>query len=438
VGTLLFGLILAMLMLAPLAAWATSGGTTIDVSDNSSPAGIGWTYANGIYTVTGPQGVTIQGATIANRVVVSSGANVNITLNGANIYRSGDASGTRTACAFDMTGATVHLTFGGDASINALLSGTGCAGLLVPAGSTLTIDGGAANFLYAGSADNPGSIVGSAGIGGGAGNNDSGTIIIKGGSVRASAGITFDPTRGGAGIGGGSRGASGDILIYGEATQVLARRGGSRARDIGTGSDGAGGHVFVALPQGRLFNAAGEDTGNPVLFTATLASAGTVAATLPAPFNAMPFNTPIDLLTRLTTTGKTLSVITTFTTDSVAFTLPGYGALSGTGKQLKALGAMFPFQASAATVIADATLAIVALTIVGLAGLALTTMRRKRTLLCSVALCSVALCSAVLIGFFATLPAHAQATINGGQTVTVPGDHSSAWNAGIGYGDMTI
>ena len=85
--------------------------------------------------------MTTSGATTTDCITVASGVNADITLDGVSIDRSADVSQTSTACAFNMTGATVSLTLQGN---SALTSGEGAAGLQAPAGSTLFIDGSGA------------------------------------------------------------------------------------------------------------------------------------------------------------------------------------------------------------------------------------------------------------------------------------------------------
>ncbi|MDR2011930.1 MAG: Ig-like domain-containing protein [Rhodanobacter sp.] len=205
------------------------------------------------------------------------------------------------------------------------------------AGGSITISGGTVTAT---------GYRGGAGIGGGDFVGAGGSITINGGVVTATG------NGGSAGIGGSDGAASGDILIYGEATVVTATNGGSGAQDIGEGGlgGGVGGHVFVALVQGNLLDNTPAEIGNPVLFTADPSSTGTVKATLPAPFDAAPFGTPpIDLLTGLdpAPNGKTLSIITTFTTENIDFQLSGYflnlPTLPLTGDDLNAPGATVPF-----------------------------------------------------------------------------------------------
>ena len=85
---------------------------------------------------------TISGTTTADKIVVSSCATANITMNDENI----DVRGATKACAFDLTGATVNPTLSGT---NKLKSYAGPAGLQVLAGANLTITADSTGSLKA-------------------------------------------------------------------------------------------------------------------------------------------------------------------------------------------------------------------------------------------------------------------------------------------------
>jgi methionine-rich copper-binding protein CopC len=163
-------IILLCLLLAGSSAWAQT--TTYNINDGSLVLGSGTYIINGTGTVT------------SNSITVTGGATANITLNNVNI----DAVGNLTV-AFSMAGATVNLTLTGT---NSLKSGTSVAGLQVPSGSWLTING--TGSLTATGGNN------SAGIGKsnlGANLGSSGDITINSGTVIANG------QGSGAGIGGG-------------------------------------------------------------------------------------------------------------------------------------------------------------------------------------------------------------------------------------------
>lgn len=183
--------------------------------------------------------------TKTNTITVEGGLsdNVNITLSGVNI----DAPGTSGSCAFSIgSGSTVNLTLTGT---NTLKSGSGCAGLAVPEGASLTIKEDSGSLTAIGGS-------GGAGIGGGRGTDGSGgssggngvaggTITIEGGTVTATG-------NGGAGIGGGTGGygtssssdksggtggSGGTITINGGKVTAT---GNSRGAGIGGGAGGNG------------------------------------------------------------------------------------------------------------------------------------------------------------------------------------------------------
>jgi mannan endo-1,4-beta-mannosidase len=165
--------------------------STHDLRITGGAEGTNWSYPantltilqNGTYTITM---ATAGATTLTDRIVVQPGlTDVNITLNGVSINRSGGTGDTDENCAFLMEGATVNLTLVGT---NLLQSGENRAGLQVPSGSAkLTIGGTGVLRATAG---------GGAGIGGS--NSDTGGMItINSGEVTATG------SAGGAGIGDG-------------------------------------------------------------------------------------------------------------------------------------------------------------------------------------------------------------------------------------------
>jgi hypothetical protein len=178
----------------------TAGGSAWAQSFNINDGSVTIT-ADGTYTITG------TGTETGNSIKVNSGVTADITLENVNISRSD---------AFDMAGATVNLVLVGT---NILKSGKNKAGLHVPAGATLTIDG--SGTLNATGGD------WGAGIGGnvsGAG----GYITINGGTVTAHGADHYY----GVGIGGGSRCTGGTITINGGTVKAT---GGNFATSIGGG-----------------------------------------------------------------------------------------------------------------------------------------------------------------------------------------------------------
>jgi len=172
---------------------------------------------NGIYTIGMRSGVT---GTTVERIVVASGVTADIILSSVNI----NLSNTSNVCAFDMTGANVNLTLVGD---NILRSGSGRAGLQSPAGSTLVIMGASTGSLTANGGNS------AAGIGGGSGSSG-GTISINGGTVTA--------TGGSRGIGGGYNGTGGTINAINGNAVVFAS---SIQPDLPTGNNLGPAIVFI-------------------------------------------------------------------------------------------------------------------------------------------------------------------------------------------------
>jgi hypothetical protein len=187
----------------------------ININSPTSDTTNGWTFsgsrltitANGAYTITG------NGSSTTNYIVVQPSVTADITLSGVSMNMKPDGN----TCAFLMSNATVvNLTLEGD---NVLKSGAYRAGLEVPSGATLMIDG--AGSLVATNSEG-----GGAGIGGMIG-SAGGNITISGGTVTAIAG-----NHGGAGIGGGGS-AGGNINITGGTVTASSSSGGA---GIGGGS----------------------------------------------------------------------------------------------------------------------------------------------------------------------------------------------------------
>ncbi len=226
-------MVLTLLPTAALAATDNFGAFTVtydgDAPSYTSPT---LTLGNGTYT--------ISGTTTSDKIVVSSGAEANITLSGVSI----DANGTDAFCAFDMAGATVNLTLVGT---NFLKSGKTAAGLRVPSGASLTITAASTGSL---GATTSGIYCSGAGIGGSY-EEACGTVTINGGTVTAT-GATADGSPGGAGIGGGGSALSsgsvgGTVTINGG---IVTATGATNGAGIGGGGSGgtngcAGGTVTI-------------------------------------------------------------------------------------------------------------------------------------------------------------------------------------------------
>ncbi len=283
-------------ILPPVTARAASdpGNHIFDVSEGSITVGAGTnggtlkvTYgaSQTLDNIPASQNITIIGTTTSNTVIVSSGVTANITLSGVSIDVSEVSDA---ACAFNMTGATVTLTLA-DGTSNYLKSGNNCAGLQVPNGAELTINGsgtltapgrmgagiGGGDWGSGGTITIMGGTVSTSGYGGaaigGGCNGAGGTVIISGGTVTAE---NFDL---GAAIGGGCYGAGGTVIISGGTVTASAHHVGA---GIGGGNSGVGGTVTIS---GGMVTASGnlgagigggyQDVGGTVTITG-----GTVTA----------------------------------------------------------------------------------------------------------------------------------------------------------------
>ena len=228
-------------------------------------AGTDYTYSGGLLTVLSGAALELSGSTTTTMVVVQSGITANITLDNVSI----DVSGTSGACAFNISGAAANITLDGD---NTLKSGGDRAGMSVPEGASVVINGMFTDSLEAVGGDSGSGIGGgrqrgggsitinggtieatgdglAAGIGGGQ-NGDGGSITINGGDVKATSGES------GAGIGGGFRGDGGAVVITGGTIEAISSNGGGAG--IGGGRQGGGGDITIT---GGTVEALGNSTG---------------------------------------------------------------------------------------------------------------------------------------------------------------------------------
>jgi len=218
-------------------------------------------------------------STTANTITVSSGE-VAVTMFDVNINAGSPVSVSK--------GAHMVLTLLGDNTLTA--TGSGCAGLRVPAGAELTIKGtGTLTSTGSGYFDH----YGGAGIGGSAAESG-GTITISGGTVTATGGssaagigggynssvysyenngwvsrggnggiitisggtVTAEGGYYGAGIGGGYRGSSGGTITISSGT--VTANGGNNSAGIGGGYKGDGGIITIS---GGEVTAKGNSSG---------------------------------------------------------------------------------------------------------------------------------------------------------------------------------
>ncbi len=235
----------AVLAMAP----RVGGPTTLDISKGSivieNDKVTGKDEDGNNVTAHDPDGYIITGSTTDNTITVKSGTH-SITLQGVDI----DVSRSFT-CAFSIeSGAEVNLTLSGT---NTLISGSLRAGLQIPDGAALTIDGGDGDSLNATGGDY------GAGIGGGSdggSGGSGGTVTIYGGTVSATGSYS------GAGIGGsgsssdGNGGIGGTVTIY-DGTVTATGSGNGAGIGGGGGSNGNGGSGGTVIISGGTVTATG-------------------------------------------------------------------------------------------------------------------------------------------------------------------------------------
>jgi uncharacterized protein YjdB len=229
--------LLLVLSLFPAVDARASSGIIIDLSATLS-TDTGYTVSGSAVTLAGGYDYRLTGSTNAYTIVVPSGS-FNITLHNAGI----DAAALGKAAIYLSSGAAVNLTVEGD---NTLQSADFNAGINAAAGTTLVMTDTSTGKLTA-----TGGYYG-AGIGGG---NDKagGVITINGGEIVANGGNDA------AGIGGGNEGSGGTITITGGN---ITAQGGSYAAGIGAGDGFAapqsGGNITIT---GGTVLALGGDSG---------------------------------------------------------------------------------------------------------------------------------------------------------------------------------
>ena len=228
--------LLTLVILFTLPAFGQSTGTTIDVGDNSTAVGTGWTYASNVFTISNDANVTITGTTTTNRIVVNGTAT--ITLNGVSV--------TVVSNPFVLNpGADVTLYLA-DGTVNTFYASGGAGGAgIQTTNATLIING-------TGSLDVTGaqSCAGIGGISGGAG----GTVTITGGTITANSQPVGLSTCG-APIGGGINAAGGDVTISGGTVRAIAPPQYVGVGGIGHGTNGSGGTITIT--GGSVFTLSG-------------------------------------------------------------------------------------------------------------------------------------------------------------------------------------
>jgi len=236
-----------------------SSGTNIDINDTNPPAsGDGWTFLNGVYTVSDGADVTVFDSSIPSPVPSQQTIVVNgtatITLN--SIIISGLSQGQSPILLNN--GANLTLNLNGNSTLTA---GSTSAGIQVPVGASLIVNGPGSVTAQGGGgvSGGPG---GGAGIGGGGltsgsliNTGTSGSITINSGTVNAKAADN------GAGIGGGADGDGpgsltdisnsitingGNVTATGGSWGGAGIGGGSAYNGTGSGAkNGSGGRINI-------------------------------------------------------------------------------------------------------------------------------------------------------------------------------------------------
>jgi len=218
-------MILGMLPVTALAAGETFYADISQGNVNVSNGEIAYYDSEGSQTEAYSSGdsIIITGTTAEHTITVD-GVDANITLDGVDIQLTEENK-----CAFALENdAAVNLTLEDDTT-NTLTSGNNCAGLQVPDGTTINIDGGGTLKANGGKY--------SAGIGGNS-NIGGGNVTIQGGI------ITANGNWGGAGIGGGMGTAGGTLTITG---------GTIDAGDIGQGANGDNTNDYCYISGGSVY-----------------------------------------------------------------------------------------------------------------------------------------------------------------------------------------
>ena len=227
--------------------------------------GEGWTFEDGLLTITedGTYSIFGTGTATRNHINVDAGVNATVFLRNVNIQTSGFA--------FNMSGANVDMYLKGD---NTLMCQGGIhgAGLQTSSGSRLTLSSASGDFSTSGTLNAVGSSHG-AGIGGscdavGGGDNDGGTIIIKGGTIRAQGGVAAAGI-GGGNLGGGDPGGYTEIRIEGGDIEAIGGNGGAGiGTGGGSGEDSSDNDGLIALLGGSIRAVGGGVAGSGSYYAA--------------------------------------------------------------------------------------------------------------------------------------------------------------------------
>ena len=255
----------------------------LDVKTNTLGAGIGGgsssdggfiTINNGNITINGSSNGTGIGSGHTGKIddIVINGGNLDIQMSTSSPC-IGRTSGSSPYCQIEINGGTIlaHNTrgigIGGSGTTIAVTNGTieatggnGGAGIGGSSGSSLTsypvvdinISGGDIEAI----AENGGAAIG------GNVRSDTGTIVVSGGTVQATATSDNITNGAGAGIGSGYQGDGGNVIITGGNVTAIGGDGDQNVRPssgIGPGAGGTGGNVIIT---GGVVTATGGGKGD--------------------------------------------------------------------------------------------------------------------------------------------------------------------------------
>lgn len=228
--------------------------TEININTITNSSGEGWSFQDGVLTLSGDGNyhITGNGTATTNRIKVNAGVNADVYVSNLNI----DVSKIDGASAFTMDDAKVKLYLDG---VNTFRSGYHKAGLEATHGSDLTITSISGDGSTDGELNAYGGAHGS-GIGGScdmypAAESSGGNITIIGGTVKAYGGSE------GAGIGGGKGRDAGNITICAGKVEAY---GGSQAAGIGSSYNMVDEAATVITITGGQINAYGLNGGSGI------------------------------------------------------------------------------------------------------------------------------------------------------------------------------
>lgn len=222
---------------------ASSGQHVGDLVVSGGALNSDYTYndATHVITINSSTPLTISGSTKIDKIVIKAGVDAHLTLSTLSISVSGSP--------IDVAKAKLHITLEGANTLHSSSSTAG-AGIHVPGGASLTIDG-SGSLNACGGAN--GAAIGSIGVSG-----VSPTTPELGGKITISSGdITAEGAAGAAAIGGGNNAGSGTIEIS----------GGFVTASPGMGADGIG-HGAGSSGSGTFFT--GGKTGKAIIDTTSI------------------------------------------------------------------------------------------------------------------------------------------------------------------------